>query len=544
MYKTLIVEDEKWTRDALVGLIDWERHGIRLCPAAANGEEALALIERELPDILLTDIRMPGMSGLELIDRAKGIREDLEAIVVSGYDDFAYVQQALRLGVCDYLLKPFRAEDVVRVLEEAKRRIEEKRRQRHELDDIRARWRTNVFAVKSHVLSQWARYPKGVMEDRARVIAECGMAVEAKSPFQLGIVRLDRPWRAAPKEGELELIRYAASNILQETLEPFYQGRMETFRDGDDLAWIGNVPDTDAGKSALKAALELVKENVRAFLGWEVSIGVSDAGRSVDELCLAYAEAREALERRFFHGYGHVHLYSELGRTDADAADAADEAELKKLEQSIIQAVRTARYSDALDSLENWLERLRARPDLGRNKIQLLAMELIAEWKRFVSELNVEAIEWKNQLYNWVDEIPNVETIDELSAVMKQIFRSLVERLSSQKPMHKTVRQAIRIIEERYRTRLTLESVAKDVYVSPAYLSVLFKQETGTNFLDYLHQYRIARAKELLKEGVLKIYEIAEAVGYHDERHFSATFKKWTGVSPSQYQKQVGPYKS
>jgi len=129
-----------------------------------------------------------------------------------------------------------------------------------------------------------------------------------------------------------------------------------------------------------------------------------------------------------------------------------------------------------------------------------------------------------------------MDTLDDCTVVLQKIVQSIVEAVSNQKSLHRTVHATIELIKQKYNTNLTLELAAKETFVSNSYLSSLFKQELGVNFLDYLHQYRVEQSKELLRQSY-KIYAVSKLVGYQEERHFSSTFKKWTGLTPRQYQK-------
>ncbi|OMD10124.1 helix-turn-helix transcriptional regulator, partial [Paenibacillus odorifer] len=193
----------------------------------------------------------------------------------------------------------------------------------------------------------------------------------------------------------------------------------------------------------------------------------------------------------------------------------------------------------ALDLLEQWLERFRGNPGCLKQEVNIRATAFVVRLKRLAQEKQVAGFEWKQHLVNWMEQAPQIETLEELSTILNKIMQNVVEAFSKHRPLHRTVVTALEIIRNKYNTNLSLEYVAKEAYVSNTYLSSLFRQELGVNFLDYLHQYRVEEAKKLLRQN-LKMYAVAKLVGYGEERHFSATFKKWTGLTPSQYQKGLG----
>lgn len=544
--KLFIVEDEQTIREGILSMIDWERHQIDVCGEAANGREALPLLERHRPDVLLTDIRMPYMDGLQLIEEAQRAGLDFRAIVLSGYNEFSYAKQALKLGVLDYILKPCRPDDILKIVLEAKLAIESEQSANFDRNKRDQAWNRNMHLLKNQVLSQWIHYPKIPLERREGLIAELQMAI-VPVMLQVGLIRFDTT-RFSPNYGEpdWELIRYAALNIVLETLAPVYRGKIEAFRDGDDLLWIANatLAEASAGETGtgadeeLKSNLGLLQRNLEIYLNLSVSIAVGTCRESVDDAHISYREALQAMNVRFYRSKGGIFLYNETARKEGEQEEGTilDDEAFDRLEREIVMQMRGAAYEQALDKMERWLERFQTAPRYGKHEINVRATAFILELQRLAEEKNATTFEWKQHLVNWMEQIPQVETLDELSTIMKKIMQSLVEALCRQRSLHRTVQLAVDLIREKYNTNLTLDAVARAAYVSNTYLSSLFKQELGINFLDYLHQYRIEKAKELLAQN-LKMFAVAKLVGYQEERHFSATFKKWTGLTPSQYQK-------
>jgi len=209
---------------------------------------------------------------------------------------------------------------------------------------------------------------------------------------------------------------------------------------------------------------------------------------------------------------------------------------LEWLESDILNHLRTLNFGDALDKTEMWLELLRQNPDYGQAEVNMKAAEFQLELQKLRQEQYAAAYEWELHMVDLLKQLPQTEAHDDLSTIVNPPLSSMIAVLPSRKPTHRTVQSALEIIHARYNTNLTLDSVAKEVFVSNTYLSSLFKQELGINFLDYLHQYRIEHAKLLLKRS-FKIFNVAKMVGYQEERHFSMTFKKWTGLTPTQFQK-------
>lgn len=543
--KLLIAEDEVAIREGIVNMIDWNLHQIEVIGEVGNGDEALALIESEQPDLLLTDIRMPQMDGLELIEVARRRGYDFRSIILSGYNEFTYAKQAISLGVVDYVLKPCRPEEILKTVLKAKVLIEARRSQEHEQSKKDRSWHINAPLIKSQVLSQWIHHAPVPLERRQELISELSMAILPEGP-QIGFVSFDGDLPSAGGSAQdFVLLRYAALNIISETLSPIYKGRIETFHDGNDLLWIGNGSvGTDPRKpyrapANLKEEIGKLQSNLEQYLKLSISISVGSCRPHISEVHLSHKEANQAMESRFMNGKGGVYFYTEEPASIAGMPQEIgilDDPNLNVLEDEMLSAVGAGSYEQALDLLEKWLDCFRGNPGCLKQEVNIRATAFVVRLKRLTQEKQVAGFEWKQHLVNWMEQAPQVETLEELSTILNRVMQNVVEAFSKHRPLHRTVVAALEIIRAKYNTNLTLEYVAKEAYVSNTYLSSLFRQELGVNFLDYLHQYRVEEAKKLLRQN-LKMYAVAKLVGYGEERHFSATFKKWTGLTPSQYQK-------
>lgn len=310
--KLLIAEDETAVREGMVHLIDWESHGIEICGEAGNGSEALALMESCRPDILLTDIRMPYMDGLELIEQAKSKGLTFRSIILSGYNEFSYAKQAIRLGAADFILKPCRPEEILRTVLEAKQAAEtqeasESRRKARDLS-----WNRNIPLMKNQVLLQWVKYSAVPLEERGQVIRELSMDIHDVGA-QVGLVRVDTS-RIPLVERDVVLLRYAATNIVKETLDHVYAGRIEVFQDGSDLLWVASLPGhvkaVPSGKAMLSAPrqiklephIRLLQRNLEKYLKMTVSIALGSWKPLIDQVNESYQESVQAMESRFFSG--------------------------------------------------------------------------------------------------------------------------------------------------------------------------------------------------------------------------------------------------
>ncbi|WEK55058.1 MAG: response regulator [Candidatus Cohnella colombiensis] len=534
--KMIIAEDEQSFREGLINLIDWKLYDIELTGVAENGRQALDLIKRDSPDLLLTDIRMPFLNGLELIRSAKAGGAQFHTILITGYDEFEYAKEAISLGVSDYLLKPCMPHDIVRVIMDVKQKLDHSDVAVPLNRELNRTWNRNIHLLKNQILTQWVRQPLMPLENRSLVIREVNLAVQP-GPIEIGIVRMDMNDRSEPYPStrDLELIRYAMQNIVNETLNDFYSGNIEVFRHDEDLLWLGN---TSIGKSELSTVeiMKTVQHNLISYLKLSFSIALSSPHPSVNDAQLAYEEAVEAMEGRFYQGKGGIFLHEELNQQQSPSSSILDDPFLQRWEKELFTYLQNGQYEQAVDAIETGLRYFKERPGYTRSEVILLITSLILTLRKFAEEQYSVSIEWMDENIDWIEKMPEMESLDECSSILQKIVQCVVLAAPSRKTLHRTVHATLELIKSKYNSNLTLEQAAKETFVSNSYLSSLFKQELGVNFLDYLHQYRIEQAKELLRKNY-KIYAVAKLVGYQEERHFSSTFKKWTGLAPRQYQK-------
>lgn len=536
MLKLLIVEDERVLREGIVHLLNWEIYNIGVCLTADDGAEGLELILQENPDIVITDIRMPKMDGLTMVKMAQDHGMEFETIVLSGYSDFVYARTGMSLGISDYVLKPCLPEDMASAVLKVAQKIEVKSSGAAHMEKLQTDLNRNLLFAIEQTLSQWCLYSGKPLENRRQSITDLQMKLDYEY-VHIGILMLEL--HSSDKKlsaGEAELMLYAAGNIVKETLTPVYEGKLETFRDEQAIVWVGNF-GANIHQTDIDRALKVAQSNLSMYLKLSSSIGVGQVTPTIETLQASRDQAIKALEARYFHGLGGVFWFNTLQAAKDGVYTIWNDELTARLESEITQALKTSQYAAAIDGVEQWLEQIGGAIAGSPNEVNLKATAFIVALKNITQQMTVTSFPWKDTMIDWSEHLPQIQTFDELSAIIKKIVQNIVEALKSETVLHRTVQSALIIIHAKYAHNLTLDQVARETFVSNSYLSTLFKQELGVNFLDYLHQYRIEQSKQLLRKNY-KVYAVANEVGYSDEKHFSTTFKKWTGLTPMQYRKQ------
>ncbi len=507
MKKVLIVDDEYLVRLGLRTSFPWALHGFEIVGEAGNGEEALRIFDALAPDILLTDIRMPVMDGIELIRRIKARKPELYVIILTNYDEFSYAQMAIHLGAAQYILKSNLDEQtILNALRLAVDRIETQPG-RH--DDAQLE-----YAVRQ------------TLPHRALPVPEFGPELYE---------------RLAPGDYVATACRCALGCLTDETRAAFYKtcrAMLESAcaaplivssEENDMLliALIGRMED-DAQAMQLRAEVRAAIVNLRQYYEVELRAGFSRTWPR-ERLSAMLAQAYGALERCFFSVQNdcewsenapvrpsHLVRYHQL----EDLIRAGEWEPLKAELSRVFAGLRDAQNLDTANSC--CIEMMSIARQIACGSASL--------GPEFLRQKQLETLR-----------LPAFDHISAMEIYIMDIYRSMLNLLSGRGRHYSSiVTAAINYIRAHYAQTISLGDVADSIEVSKSYLSLLFKQETGINFSKYLLDYRIERARQLLAQPTIRIYEIAERVGFMNPYYFSKVFRECTGMSCREYRDRQG----
>ncbi|MFC5469535.1 helix-turn-helix domain-containing protein [Cohnella suwonensis] len=530
-YKALIVDDEPIIRYGLASTVNWRGAGVELAGEAGNGETALGMVtEREI-DILITDIKMPKMDGLELIRLAKLHRPHLKAIIISSYSDFDYARQAVQLGVVvDYLLKPtMEPEDVTRLLVDCRRKLDEElsleeKSVLYSKEEVRRR--RHGFEMEIH---------RALNGQAADLIRNEG---EFPGPYVLSVWRTEESGRGIERYAEM------LAALLPDSAVCAMEDR--------ELALL--LPDRTQGGAAATAA-SLVREAQLALrndaAGMRFTVGVSPPFHRLDRLQDAYAWAESAFTLAFFGGLGEcydgeIRRRNEDGTVGLPGSPQAAARESEAREQSAVLRDRFSRkLADSDDAacertLQQLFELWRSRA-VAPGEIRKQAGDVLL---RIASgQLYLKAEEKLELLMEENERIRQAGVLDDVLAIVlagyqggKGISGSFAMPAASDDTGGAyAIQTALGYIHEHYRSELSLQEVADSVHMSRNYFSELFKRRTGLNFIDYVIRLRIHYARHLLETTTLKVYDIGIHSGFNSSKHFLKMFKRESGSTPAEY---------
>ncbi len=521
--KVLLVDDEKLERILISRGYDWEANGFEIVGEASCGEEALEFFDRKEPDIVFTDINMPYMDGLALTEKIKERSEKCRVVIVTGYREFEYARRAIKLGVKDFILKPVNINDIAALAKNIKDELKQEEGHNQEYNKLK-----EVAFQNQDILIE--SFLQRLVENRIE---------EEEALHKLKMYSFDRmlensvcinikPHLKSEYTDEKALLKSKAilkciSNSLPESTVSF-------------VHYLCNVIlyfcKDDAEQAHTFA--EKLKEQINSEMDTEINIGISRMQYGFEGISKAYRQTEKAISASVILGCNSCITYEEYeeikktgqGSVDINWQDFVFNVENcfeNKVEEYILEYTEMIKKAGVTDS----------------GYLKLMTMNLLSK----ASEVLTKHGQSLGQLIgeeNLYEEIARIETVTEMFECLKKMLGSILQFSDSTrtKKSNKIIDQALDYINTHlFEQELTLKAVAEKVFVNESYLSRIFKLETGEGLIEYITKRRIDQSIALLNTTDLKVYEIAEQVGFSDPHYFSICFKKTVGVTIKEYKK-------
>ncbi len=529
MLKVIIADDEKWVRAAIKTLIPFEKLDMKLAGEASNGIEALELCRLHEPDIILTDIMMPGLTGLDLIKELKRSRSQVKIAIISGYSDFEYAKTAMKSGITDYLLKPLEENELLQVLERFKKEIAEEATLAFRNDLGKEQLKLAVPVLKEAFLRRLVAQNTFTLEKIKTSLLEYGIEFN-ENTFYLAVFSTDSSGGFIPEEDT-----GSKAAIIRRVMKRCF-GAVTFSGKGTAAEFISIINCRDKpDKENLNGAFDLCRQIFKKRFDAALSAGLSESSHQLCLLHQLFAQAEKALELRFWAGPGKLHSYTRGMLTKEPDLSLTDEM-LNKM----ILNLKLSNIQTALSHVDSVLEDLKNQPDINPLFVREYFWQLV---QSVISILNIQLpfIRFETKLTGEqpYERLIRIPFADGLAEYTRELLLHVFDFYHDKNPINNRniIDNAKKIIEANYAGDISLEHVAKQVHLSPAYLSELFKKETGMSFVDYKTIVRIENAKRLLDSTVSNISDVSEKVGYSDPKYFSKLFKKITGKTVYEYRK-------
>lgn len=531
--KVLVADDEYWIRENMKTVIDWDALGLELLPMATDGEDALGKMEKSPADIVITDINMPYMSGVELMKALRARWPNTVIVVLSGYSDFEYVHQALLAGAIDYILKPLNRSKLLEVIQRAVEQAIVQTRRRRERDEEQARLKLAASMVSDRDFSQWLHDAKR-QEQLQSVEAKLFDYEMSFSSYRVLLIKLPGFMRNLGRGDLPPGVAQAVYRIKTAVEELADEGSRLVIHDLYHANHFLLVTEMD--ETALRSRLPQRLKEWAALSGVQPRVMISSGYFSFRDLRRAYDEVRRCLSA----------MPCCSGAQIGFAPEADKQTMVQRIHPDMQHQLMHAARQRQRERFEALLEQTgiyRCAQD-GWTGMELLHSVNHVVWiLRHLSEESMNAsqlVGLDNLLELLLDAVDRLE-FDQLRSLFGQLLDEYfgpAETAAQSDTIRGTVRRVREYIDAHYDEPLSLSALAQRFHVDDSYLSRMFKQQVGCNLMLYLAGTRMAQAKRLLLQKEMSITDVAQMVGYDDYAYFSRVFKRMEGKSPRAYREE------
>lgn len=538
MFKVLLIDDEPIIRKGLRNIINWQSFGCEVCGEAADGHDGKEMIEELRPDIIITDIRMPETDGLTMLREIKSAVPDSKIIILTGHRDFDYVHEALKIGAFDFLLKPSKIEELTSVISRAVKELKFQNERAEEFEKLNELFLENISVLREKLLYDIIYE---INTNEADIKQKLELFKVESGDFYMMVVHNDSEENENNNISQYDrhLYQFGIINTFKEIFSDKFNVIQITLDNFGIAFVVMPLGDKENSMELINKKCAYLQEIISNCFSCTITIAISSEGSDFIELPEKFSECRQALEHKFYMGSNSIIFHSDVNTF----FKYDDHSMLEKLQKALIEGVRSGNelaVSERLKDIRSYFEKI--EPTKANfiknfcwntvssiNNIRISLSDKEGDKKQDYHELN--------GLYGLIEKCDNRQ---ELFTLLDESARSVSQKVNSynNRSIKLVLRKAVDFLHAHYHEQISLNEVAEHAFVSTYYISRMFKRETGKNFVDYLNDIRIEKAKELLKDVSLKNYEVAEKVGIPDAHYFSRLFKKHVGLTPTEFREQ------
>lgn len=525
MYSLLIADDEKWIKQRLAETIDWKQLNINSIYTASNGEEALSIIIAKQPDIILSDIKMPVYSGIQLMEEAVSRAISSKFILISGFAEFSFAQDALRLGAIEYLMKPVKDMAVVEAVEKCIAILEKEHRQTAYLTNYLDSLTEKLY--RNLVLGKYKNQTE--LQNACELMDVC----PDSSYYGCMVIKYTKNFQS-----NLENIM-SLTSIIQKELSnlsvdiPATKGYfLDSFENHFVCIFQTNLEKEEIGP-AIEKLCEAIERSSSAFYKYGLATGFGRFYDNLLDLNKSYSEAHTALRYHIYTNNTCVHRIDDLITSEYELKTCyPDNLDLAALH------IKNGEIPKALSLIKNYIYSIPG--GYTPADLQLIAIYYSNEMIRQLLALGFSPDRLSFIPILLLDHLQLIYHPEDAYKMLESMINSILPNTAGESSEYAfTVQNILIYIKKNYHLPITSKSVAEEFHYNPSYFSKLFSEEIGQPFTKYLAELRVKKAKELLKKPQMRISEVAKEVGFDDYQYFIRTFKQYTNLSPSAYRDSI-----
>ncbi len=542
MFKLLIVEDERWEREGLVDFIDWKSYQISIAGTACNGIEGLEQALKICPDIIITDIKMPGMDGILMSKKIKEKLPDTKIIILTGYDDFVYAKEAISFSANGYILKNCEEEEMAEVIEKVVSDCKKERKRTELENNFNDIINQNITITRQAFFTNLleGNYNENEIQ---RNFTAFGIEAKLDDTYTVAVIKLK----------DAESGRYIQEVLLNK--EPYWDaaGILEEIEQSVKNSRVFSLSNAGLNEIVfgfcsvsidyLEAEMNNLVKTISSKYKIDMLAGIGEGVDSVINIRQSYLQARRTLEFCAFWGGMGVEVSHNLEMMYDKFSNDASEFLIRSnfYSKQLIHSIRAMDEDRAQSMLEELFQHIHSCKGVSLDMVTNILQSTVNDIFVLLYNLNSSGEQSdfeKYSVYGKTEYLPDIRVIkEEISSYIKNAINSIgLKKLSKDEQIIKNV---LKIIDNKYADDINLKVIASEVYLSPNYLGQMFKKHTGKSINDYISEFRMEKAKELLKLPSERINTVANKVGIPNASYFCTVFKNLYGIAPGEYQKLI-----
>lgn len=530
MLKVIVADDERRIRNIIIGKGEWELLGIEIVGEAVDGDQLFELADALQPDIVLTDMRMPGISGNMLIKKLEDKYKNTKIIIISGYDDFEYMKQAIKSKVVDYILKPIDSQSLNNALRNAIKEIQDEKCKH--LNDLALKVQLNegIQLLNENLLN---KFLNGVVISNEEFLNCLGLQDRNVNGVYTSIILKIENFKFVCRDKYKGDYQPLYSEVIN-TIEGLVYGNGKVFRSIANEYEVIIIFYGLHDKEKLFSFIEDIKDRLENFLGIGIFAGIGRRYEGYLGIRSSFDEARTVLMQMNIIGEKRIAFFEDIASFSMRNRD-----KLFKNEDVLLTAIENGNLMLIGELIEELYGEIINNGYTSISDIKKLNNDIIFLLEKLIEKADGK-IEFLNEIQKLRKDVENEISIPSIIRFIRAFTENVSNYISKKKisSEKRVIYEIKEYIQENYISKISLNELAKKYFWSKQYISKVFKEEFNVNLFDYINTLKIEKAKVFLIKREVKSSEIVEMLGFTDESHFSKVFKKYTGISPKAYKEK------